>query len=407
MDPKVSKRNRRGVIIAGLLLAGPTTLVSSPSLVSGSGSGGVLQSAGTLRIHISSAGSTITYTGPLAVPSSQVISIDSRCNAASATTLLAITQTGGTGAGIVNNGMGVKTKNTCATAQGQFTGSQTLTIALGSAFPADVRVDTAEFDVEAKHGARFGVQLDASATVTVIPLSTSADNGPDSGVGDNNRVIVTENFRSATLSAVGGAIAFEGGGDGTYAQYLAAGLVGPIGTSLTSADTILKLVREYDHAVACGGFVNATVLGGAASSATFTRNLNSGAAECEDIPVTLQILATRVSLLKTTLGLQTEAPQAVNAQLRIVWAPVAAPVPVPLSARQIDLDGDGSAFGFESVRWCSGFDTVTLRAIHPDDARFPGGKLPWCLVSSTEVLQANGTVVQTQVYDGSGDPFWR
>jgi len=399
------KTKRAGVGLASLLVVGGAVVLSSAAPAVGADT--VSQNVGLLRIHMSNSGSTITYSGPLSVPATQSVSIDSKCSATTGSTLVQFTPTGGTGLGIVSNGMGVKTKNTCATSQGQLTGSQTLTIALGSAFPSDVRVDTAELDIEGKHGAKLGVQRDGATSVTAIALNTASDNGPDSGVGDNSRVILTDDFTSLTLSAVGGELSLEGGGDGSYSAYSSAGLVGPIGASIGSADTVFKLIRPFDHAVPCQGTVNATLIGGSASDATLFRDDNLTAGPCEDIPVSLHVLNTGVSLLKTTTGLATGATQSVSARLTIEWKPVGPPVAVPLPARQIDFDGDGTTYGFENVKWCSGTDPVTGQAIHPTDARFAGGKLPWCLVSSNDVLQSNGSVKQTQVYDGSGDPFWR
>ena len=50
------------------------------------------------------------------------------------------------------------------------------------------------------------------------------------------------------------------------------------------------------------------------------------------------------------------------------------------------------------------------RPVHPPERRSAdssNGLLPWCLVSETYVLQPDGKVVQTQLYDGSGDPFYK
>ena len=152
----------------------------------------------------------------------------------------------------------------------------------------------------------------------------------------------------------------------------------------------------------------------AASKGTFARGPNEDPPTptppaCQEIPVTLDIRSDGVRLAKSTIGLG-GAPQAVDSTLEIVWAPRPALPSFP--ARQVDFDGDpnGGPFGFEDVRWCVGTDPVT-GPIHPADERFNGtpsrGLLPWCLVSETFELQADGQVVQTQVHDGYGDPFYK
>jgi len=406
---KRAGRGRRGALgLVVALLAGAWAGVWPTTAASGTGE--VVEVVGILRIHLQSGGaSTITYEGPLDVPSTQAIEVDRKCGVTTGGTLLSITPAGGSSLGLVGNGLGVRTATNCSTGQGRISAGQSITLALGSAFPADVRVGKAELDIEGKHGAKLGVQRDGGSKVT-IPLRSSADNGPDSGVHDNSRVVLSQDFRSLTLFPVGGSVSLEGGGDGPYSKYKLLGLVGPIGQSLGTADTILKLVRPFDHALPCEGDVSATVIGGAAISAELHRGLNEGATtpdECEDIPVTLVIDDTGVLLRKSTTGLQTGAEQAVHAQLTITWAPIGPPAPVPLPARQIDFDGpEGTAFDFEDVQRCVGRDAEG-DAIHPADARFPDGVLPWCLVDNDEQMLDDGSVVQVQVYDGSGDPYWR
>jgi hypothetical protein len=373
----------------GLAAAGAT---SAPSGQAGA-------DAGILRLHLSNSGSSVSYSGPLAVSPQQPITISASCGVTTAGSLLQFTPTGATqGLGLVSNGLGVRTKDNCAADSGRISAGQTVTVALGSAFGSNVRVATAELDIEGKHSASLGTALNGGPIVT-RQLKNSSDNGPDSGVRDNDRVVIPESFRSITLSPVGGEVSLEGGGDGTYAQYLAAGDVGLIGQQLQTADTIFKLVQDFDHAVDClDPSVNATVIGGSATSAKFDRLLNYGATspnDCEDIGVTLQILDVGVRLDKSTAGLQTGAPQAVNARVQIVWKPQTAQVPLP--PRQIAIDP--ALVVFNNVQWCTGID-ATGRVIHPPN-------VPWCLISDHAELQADGKVQQTQIYDGAGDPMWR
>ncbi len=128
-------------------------------------------------------------------------------------------------------------------------------------------------DIEGKFGAALSVSLDGDTPLARTLLSSS-DNGPDSGIGDNDRVLLSANdpgahpFRSMMLQANGGEIALEGGGDATFAQYAAAGKVGPLGSALGTADTILKLQRvtQFADDLSCGETRPATVVGGSATS---------------------------------------------------------------------------------------------------------------------------------------------
>ena len=121
--------------------------------------------------------------------------------------------------------------------------------------------------------------------------------------------------------------------------------------------------------------------------------------------MTLQIRSDGVSLDKSTIGLDRRThrrPSTARSRSSGHRASGASSSSFP--ARQVDFDGDpnGGPFVFEDVQWCAGTVPVT-GPIHQADARFSNGLLPWCLVSETIVLQPDGKVVQTQLYDG----YWR
>jgi hypothetical protein len=380
--------------------------------------------AGVLLLRSDPAGASITYSGPLDLPAlTQTITTNSKCGATTTATLLSMTAMIGAanaqfGLGRVSNGFGVRGKNNCAVSEGRIGSGESITLALTNAFPADVTIAAVELDIEGKFGASLGVATDADAyaTVTPYPLDDASDNGPDAGVGDNDRppVVIGAGVRGLRLTATAGELSLEGGGDGTYAQYLATGDVGPIGTALGTADTVIKLQStvNYDNAVDCLESVNATLIGNSATGASFTRLLNDGATDpdgCRDIGVTFEILDVGVSLEKTTSSVEPDSlgePEAVNAQVEITWAPQTG---YPLADVVISFTGDPA--DFETVQWCEGFvyaeDGTTIdHYIHPADARFPGGVLPWCLVSDDADVQEDGTVELVQVYDGAGDPLW-
>jgi hypothetical protein len=147
------------------------------------------------------------------------------------------------------------------------------------------------------------------------------------------------------------------------------------------------------------------VIGGSATSAVVTRLPNDGGQACEDVGVTFEIDDEGVFLDKGSTGINSGDPQAVNALVEIVWAPQDAAVPLP--NREINFHPDEDPDDFETVQWCVSWDPVAQTAVHPPDARFPGGVLPWCLVDEHIQLQSNNQVVQTQLYHGDGDPRWQ
>jgi hypothetical protein len=403
---------RRWRALAAVVATGVSVAVfnSSVSPVAGDGPVEQVEDFGVLRLNLTGSAGKFTFTpaGAAAPTDTQTISVNGKCaaSASGAPALAALTSVGGT-LGLVTHGLGVRQKNSCGPAEGRFSGNEMVTVALGSFFGSDVLVADAELDIEGKFNASLDVLLDGETLVNRT-LQDSSDNGPDSGVGDNDRVLLSdeqsgvEPFRTMTLSADGGEVSLEGGGDGTYAQYSAAGKVGPIGAALVpgTADTIFRLVRMHEFAgdLFCEESRTATMIGGSATSAEVTRLANDGGQECDDVGVTLEILDEGVRLDKGTTGLNTLQPQAVNAMVDIEWAPQAATVPLP--PRQINVDPDNPNSQFQPVQWCLSWDPVTETALHP-------ASVPWCLVDDHTVLQGNGTVVQVQRYHGDGDPLWK
>jgi hypothetical protein len=403
----------RALSAIGLVLgASVAVFTASVSPAAGDEPAPQAQEVGVLRLRLAGAGGTVTFTptGAPAPTATQVITATGKCAASTSGPLVSLSSTGGSqGPGLVNNGLGVRQKNTCGTAEGRLGGSETVTLALGSAFGEHDVVADAELDIEGKFNASLDVSLDGAPAVNRTLVSAS-DNGPDSGVGDNDRVVLSsaqpdvDPFRTMTIRARTGELSLEGGGDGSYAQFAAAGKVGPLGAGLGTADTVLRVVHGFADDLGCLESRTATVIGGSATSAVVTRLDNDGGQDCDDVGVTFEILDDGVLLDKGTTGLETGTPQAVNALVDIVWAAQTADVPMP--AREINFDPDDPT-GWETVQWCESWDAVAETAVHPVDARFPGGVLPWCLVDDQVELQPDGTVVQTQRYHGDGDPMWR
>jgi hypothetical protein len=412
---RVTARGRRA-LCATVLVIGSSVAVFSSSASPAAGDGPVQQvdEVGLLRLHLAGNGGTITFTpeGATSPTTTQTITATGKCVASTAGPLATLTSAGGSqGMGLVTNGLGVRQKNTCSTAEGRIGGAERLTLALGPSFAADVFIADAELDIEGKFNASLRASLDGAPVVS-RPLVSASDNGPDAGVSDNDRVLLSatqagvEPFRTMMLSASPGELSLEGGGDGSYAQYQSSGRVGPIGTALGTADSVFRLIRMHDFAddLFCQETRNAAVIGGSATSAEVTRLANDGGQECEDVGVTLEILDAGVLLDKGTTGLNTGTPQAVNAMVEIEWT--AQPAEVPLPAREINFFDPDNPNDWETVHWCDSWDPVTQTAVHPADARFPSGVLPWCLVDEHAELQGDGTVVETQLYHGFGDPRW-
>jgi hypothetical protein len=410
-------RTRRSRALAAVLMVGASVAVfnSSVSPVAGDGPVQQVEDIGVLRLRLSGTGGSVTFTPAAATEpaATQTITATSKCGASTSGPLVTITSVGGSqGLGLVTNGLGVRQKNTCSSAEGRVSGSERLSVALSASFAGDVFVADAELDVEGKFNGSLNVSLDGAPAINRT-LRSASDNGPDSGVGDNDRVLLLEDdpdaepFRALSLSANGGEVSLEGGGDGSYAQYAGAGKVGPIGTALGTADTIFRLIRvnEFADDLFCEETRNAAVIGGSATSAVVTRLPNDGGQACEDVGVTFEIDDEGVLLDKGTTGINSSDPQAVNALVEIVWAPQDAAVPLP--NREINFHPDEDPDDFETVQWCVSWDPVAQTAVHPPDARFPGGVLPWCLVDEHVQLQSNNQVVQTQLYHGDGDPRWQ
>jgi len=182
----------------------------------------------------------------------QVIDVSRKCNVTTNGLVLTISNSGGTrgtGIGMVSNGLGTRTKNNCSTQQGRINASHSLTFALGAYFDTtpDISIDLFEVDIEGKFGADLFWTTDASETGTV-DLENSSDNGPDSGVGDNDIAVADPNdpFRSITFSPSGGEVAIEGGGDGAITG-------GAERTAFEVNQTLLKLVssKTFDGEITC------------------------------------------------------------------------------------------------------------------------------------------------------------
>jgi hypothetical protein len=163
-------------------------------------------------------------------------------------------QTGTPALGLVADSFGVKYGNDgTGTPCGRVDDLETLTLTLqngpGSTLEA-LPANYAELDIEGKQGVTVVAQAKLGGVVqNTYTLNAGAfagsDNGPDSGAGDNARLVIGSfsdasavRFDSVVLSAQNGVGAFslEGGSDGTPA--------GPYGTSLGTNDSVFRMVSD-------------------------------------------------------------------------------------------------------------------------------------------------------------------
>lgn len=190
----------------------------------------------------------------------------------------------------------------------------------------------------------------------------------------------------------------------------------------TDTPTSFNLGQSEDYSVNCTDQSIVAQSGGTgdgAYSATFQRLPNgynpAKDNTCYNIGVTVQIQAlagtkngapTDVVYFDNTVTSASGIPQQVHAQVTIVWqvarydssgnlrsqADIAAEM-----QRQIQYTDGGS---YVPVQWCG-------RALGPTDIGYPGpshpANTPWCLTSDESHITGD-FIVQTQVYDGVGDP---
>lgn len=327
----------------------------------------------------------------------------SKCEIITDDSILQISVAGGNqfGSGLVSNGIGVRTKNNCATGNGQVDTSQSLTFTLNLAnsnFGPTYAIELAEVDVEGKQDADLAYRLDDGAEQTAI-LNSSSDNGPDSGTGDNTLVSITpaEPFLSVAFAPAGGGkelISVEGGGDGPLSG-------GSERASLGVNQTLFRLVtsQTFDGNLLCGDEkVPTSIAGdGPALDGLVTRGSDLKSNDpCEAVPYIFQIQDDSVYFDYLDGG---EGAQFI---VRIDWDPsdpIVNPIAPPI--REIDYTDDGVENYVPGVACVSVSGGVY---VHPTDAA--GDDIPWCLIDHDIELTEDGWQ-QIQWWHGQGDPRWR
>jgi len=306
------------------------------------------------------------------------------------------------GLGLVSNGFGVRTKNNCATSNGQIDTTQSLTFSLGSSFGSTYAIDRIEVDVEGKQNAElaYTLHIGAETETRTKTINSAPDNGADAGTADNTVVVITgdtiERFTSVTFSPTGSdndkaLVSIEGGGDG-------AAPIEPGGSRLYPGvtQTLFRVVPS----LLCGEERAPTSIdeGGPALDGLVTRGSDLKSTDpCVPVPYTFQIQDDSVYF--DYLDSDEVGAQFI---VRIDWDPNDVTVdPIRPPVRQIDYTNDDIENYVDGVKCVSVTDGVYL---HPEDEG--GSTIPWCLIDHDIELTPAGWQ-QIQWWHGQGDPRWR
>ena len=343
-----------------------------------------------------------------------------RCKATVGDLLLTITPSPTTeDLGLVSNGFGVRSKNNCATGNGQVGVTESLTIALGESFGSNHAMESVEIDVEGKQNAILGYTLGDGAGSGSRPLNSASDNGADSGTNDNTIVVIegdddgdggTKLFDSVTLVPTGNdkaIISVEGGGDG-----MVTGPAASVRSHLGVNQTLFAVVTShtFDGSLDCGDEVGPTTVAanGPALTGEVVRGPNTKVTECPAVPYTFQIQDDSVLFDYLDDG------RGARFIVKIEWDPADVPVdPLNPPDRLINYfpNDDPSAFvtGMACLSQTSDDDPLVSTPQIGDVFEHPavgGDVVPWCLAGEQLVLTASGWQ-QVQWWDGTGDPRWK
>ena len=431
-----NKTRWAGLAAAALLLTGTVGFGSSKAGAAGAADPADFVSSlpvGWLALQLRtdasgvSSGKVLQYDNSAALIDTQTFSI-TRCEVTTDGHLLQFTSSTGR-VGIYNNGLGTKTKGNCTPAEGRTETGETFTVKLGSKFGAAIAIDSSELDIEGK----FSASLQWSAkigTATIAtgsaPLSSSNDNGPDSGTGDNSIVAVgtkgvaTDNYTSVVLTTPVGEFGLDGGGDGLY----------PVHNSLGNNDSIFSLVSTstFDYTVDCETTLTAssTDIGPAdsagvdstVSAATYVRLANKNQSDCATIGVTVRASDVNANgapdevFIDNSTTSALGVPQNVRARVKIVWVVqtagrTQAQIDAELAREVQFVEGGLKVPVANCTNVPASVWTEPFGALNPASTaviNHPAG-FPWCLMSDSRVV-TNDTIVQTQYYSGNGDPRW-
>ncbi len=306
--------------------------------------------------------------------------------------------------GLVSNGFGVRTKNNCATSNGQISTSQSLTFSLGGFFDSTYAIDRIEVDIEGKQDAQLAYELDNGAGAGTKTLNSASDNGADAGVGDNTVVVITgttaDVFTSVTFSPTGNSkalVSIEGGGDG--AAQIEAG-ESRLYPGVTQTLFHIVTSQDFDGDLLCDGPRAPTSIaadGPAVDGSVERLNDLKGEGDCtvDAVPYTFQIQSDSVYFNYLDGG---EGAQFI---VRIDWDPsdpIVNPIAPPV--REIDYTNDGVD------NYVPGVACVSVSGGEYTHPIVGGEEIPWCLIDHDIELTEDGWQ-QIQWWHGQGDPRWK
>lgn len=308
----------------------------------------------------------------------------------------------GTGYGLgVNTGDGSQKCN-------QVNGSERLTLDFSTPALDGRAVDYAELDVEAKFNAVITVQLkngteDVGGPLTFTnPGCNASDCGPDSGDGDNYRILVKDPdgkvFNKlelyASSSDTRGAVSLEAGNDGTAAYGLKAdGTDDPsvpngLGAALNTKESLFHLVKVID----CGETVTANHNGDTTQTVSVTQTSGAG---CTAKPYTLTHNGNSVEFLYPTGA----AASSFTIEVHAYQPEPVPPGPVPMTTVDVLFDSNGNLItSVHPIQWC-----LTNANGNPV---LPGNEAT-CLKSQSTVTLATNQIQVTEEYYLEGDILYK
>ncbi len=302
--------------------------------------------------------------------------------------------------GFGKNGIGVsgkKDKNGTKCADVDFEFGQSLVVSLGSAVGVAVRAD---LDLEFKFGGDVevkafvgGIDGESVDVDTNGGPSDASDNGPDSGDGDNYRVMVesataTDAFDTLVLTATSGSFSLEGGGDGTVESDLLPGTSGSV-FEVVVADGPL-LCEENDPDGVTEDDVNVV----------FT--------DCEPgerVPYLLDRITEQVDADTTRDRVLLSVPEsATNSYIvTIPWASEPAVLPLPRTEAAFFQEVDGPFVYDVDLEWCGGSEEDPV--LEEDIDSLTEGNQGACLISQTATIgPSTGLIEVTDKILLVGDP---
>jgi hypothetical protein len=439
----MSRTVRRTVPIVLLALAFALVVwESTPASGDTGATTSTLPNAGVLRLRLGSQDNfKFEPVSGENAPPPQSITTQGGCGLAPASGPLVAFSAAGNGnasTGFVGDAIGVKTGGSTGQPCGQISGSETLTMKLGSGL-AGKFIDFAEIDLELKQQGAVTITGGVMEGNTFTPVgapetysSVGPDSGPDSGDNDNYRVRFPKSGTTAVNAlrfSVGsaGSGSLEGGSDGTTPcdGFMSDGVTpdpneagcqtSSLGLTLSdpapdpqpgTTDTLFHLI-EADGVLDCGDTVTQTNNG-------ITTTIGRGAnASCTPIPYNLDASQNtedcnpdEASFLQCIFFQKDIDVQQAQFFWRVEWAPEEG----SYMEEPTEFDfGDGN--GFVTLQLC-GPSTGPVVPAFPEGSGLPTfyptpSSDPWCVVDTQTELQPDGKVVVTEVFFGQFDPTGR